>query len=150
MLYAEQDSNKRRETIAAMSKIQLNALVTTAALHLEAKVNPNSEQLQSLPDIIADDIRLLVQKIDRVDILDVTRIAFRFTARMTEEQLSSYEDLGPLYAGVPMGVDFGLEVGIRTGEGETLKRSGIVLGLRLDHATGAKPNASLGFPKTKD
>lgn len=54
-----------------------------------------------------------------------------------------YQSAGPVYAGVNVVGDLGLELGIQTGEGSNIQRSGFGFYLRSDHMAKRKPALSL-------
>ena len=148
-LYAETDDAKRTKLIASCSRMLLSTTGDVVLTHLELKTDSNSEIGQRMPELARLSTLEQIEKIDRSIIADVARQLNRHLARTLDEQLGNYSSAGPVYAGIPLGVDFGIEVGIVTGEGTDLQRSGLVLGLRLDHATGAKPARRLGLSKAK-
>jgi hypothetical protein len=148
-LYAETDDAKRKELISTSNKAVLGTLAGLVLCHLELKNDSNAEIGKLMPELARLSTLQQIEKVDRSIIADLARQLARHQTRMLDEQLGSYASAGPVYAGMPIGVDFGLELGVVTGEGADLQRSGLVVGLRLDHLTGAKPARRLGIPKAK-
>jgi hypothetical protein len=118
-----------------------------AQMQYAIKQDPKGTVASALPSLALETHLDVIDKVDRTVVLEIARELARHSLRAMDEDLSSYGDAGCFYAGAPLGVDFGLEVGIRTGEGADTQRSGLVVGLRLDHLTGAKPARTLAFPK---
>jgi hypothetical protein len=148
-LYATTDADKRGALLASTDRVMFGTVSQVVMSHYELKTNPDSDVFKAMPEIARLSMANQIEKVDRSVIQDVARNLARHNVRMLDEQLGSYADAGPVYAGVPIGVDFGIEVGIKTGDGADTQRSGLVLGLRLDHLTGAKPSRELGIPKAK-
>jgi len=146
-LYAANGDDARRTIIGNASKAIVNMASALAQTHVLLKADPNGEVAKGMPELARASHLEVIGKTDRTQVLEVARMLARLATRSFEEDLSSYSDAGCFYAGTPLGVDFGLEIGVRTGEGAETQRSGLVVGLRLDHLTGAKPAARLGIPK---
>lgn len=145
-LYNVKETSERNKLIAGLSQLELSSAASIAGVHLQLKTAGAAGVVaQSMPEVARDIHMDIISKVDRAVILEVTRLLSRHSMRIANEQLNSYSDGGPFYAGVPLGVDFGIEVGVRTGEGESTQRSGLIVGLRLDHFTEAKPKRSLNI-----
>ena len=148
-VFAASTNEARHELIAKADRATTQMAGNIAYVMYQLKINANSSTAKALPDLTKKIYLSHIEKVDSAVLLDVARSLCKLSARYSDEELASYGDGGCFYAGTPLGVDFGLEVGIRTGEGADTQRSGLVVGLRLDHLTGAKPAARLGAPKAK-
>ena len=148
-VFAASTNEARHELITKADRATIQMAGSIAYCMYQLKVDANGSIAKALPDLTKEIYLSQVEKVDRTVILEVARSLSKLSIRSSDEELASYGDAGCFYAGTPLGVDFGLEVGIRTGEGADTQRSGLVVGLRLDHLTGAKPAARLGLPKAK-
>ena len=148
-LYIAKSDDERKGVIERSNRATTQLAASLGQLQLALKADPNGVIASELPSLAKQAHLTVIDKVDRTVIRDITRMLTGLAIHSMDEDLDSYSDAGCFYAGTPLGLDFGLEIGVRTGEGADLQRSGLVVGLRLDHLTGAKPAATLGFPKAK-
>ena len=146
-LWNAKDSNERAKIIGTADPGALAMATGSACNYLVAKADANDPRLNALPSAIRAKMVKQVETIDRSILLDVCRLLTKLSMRHADEILDSYSDLGPVYAGVPLAVDFGIEAGVRTGSDEDTQRAGIIFGLRLDHFTKVKPQRRIGLSK---
>jgi hypothetical protein len=136
-LYKDPDSKDSQEAKTEASKEVITSAYMICSVHLQL-VNED-KALDDLPKSVIDVFRASLNGAKKEAVLKALRWLHRQTDAMAAEALETYSNLGPVYGGIPSNVDLGLEFGIQTGEGEDLRRTGIVFGLRCDHLSGRRP-----------
>lgn len=137
-LYKDPSSKEARKAFADASQEVIGQATATASLHL--RIITEDASLKTLPDQLIKEAKESLGDNKKNAVLTALRLLTRECFANAAEMMETYSNLGPVYAGVPIGVDAGLELGIQTGEGDNLQRTGLVFGLRCDHLGGRRPS----------